>query len=140
MPTPNEVNAERTSTDDRHLIDRIAAGLRPAPLDAVRQVQFRVGVEERLERGSFAWWPGAVLVLAAAALAVVWLSAPALREAPPAEVAGIERSSAPDPDAPVLDALLDPDAAGVEETPPEEYLPQDYLVLASYLDGTAADL
>jgi hypothetical protein len=127
-------------SDDRRLIERIAEDLRPEPMDAIRQVQFRLGVEERLERASFAWWRGAALVLAAAALAVVWLSAPARREAPPAEVAGIERISAPDPDAPVLEALLDPDAASVEETPPEEYLPRDYLVLASYLDGTAADL
>lgn len=126
------------SPEDRRLIDAISGNLRPQPMDATRRAVFRRKLEERIERRAHApWLAGLALAATAAAAAVLWISWLAMSQAPgpePVEVAAPVESATQDEEVPVLHAFVEPEAYGDENSEPQGYLPDDYLVLASLLD------
>ena len=115
--------------EDRSWIETVERELRPEPLDARRALAFRRELEERLARRDARVglaWPALATAAAAAALAL-WLVRP---------VAPTPKSvTSPETEVAAVDAWVDPDGAG-ELGAAEDYLPGDYLVLATLLDDT----
>ena len=127
---PQDETGRSLTREDRELIDAIEAGLRPRPMDPVRAARFRRAVEERLERPRTRWRAGLVVAAPAAAGAALWLAIPDAPSPAPTEVA-VEEPEANDEVSPLLYA----DAEAYDQSlTPEDYLPEDYLALASVLD------
>jgi len=117
--------------EDRPWIDAMDRELRPAPMDARRALAFRRALEERLARGDARRrlaWPTLATVAAAAALAL-WLVRPT--GTTPNGVGDTTEVAA-------VDAFVDPDADAGELADAADYLPGDYLVLATLLDDTSS--
>ena len=127
---PRDETERSLTREDRDLIDAIEAGLRTAPMDPVRAARFRRAVEERLERPRERWRAGFAVTLAtAAAAAALWMTIP---DAPSPVATDVAVESETDEVSPLLYAEAGPEAYG-ESLAPEDYLPEDYLALASVL-------
>jgi hypothetical protein len=111
------------SDDDRDLIEAIERSFRPEPMDAARRATFRRGLDARLARPPRVRriaLPGLAVAAAAAAL---WLAIPIAPAPSPSEEAAFS-------------AFVDPDD---ESARSDDYLPEDYVVLASLLELDPAD-
>lgn len=124
---------------DRRVIAAVAKRFRPEPMSPARQAAFRRRIEERLPpRQRFSWEAAALVGAAAAAAALLWISSTSVPEAPPMPVAASQPSSLQSEEN-IGDALL---AAAEEDgdttLSEDDYLPRDYIVLASYLEVESA--
>jgi hypothetical protein len=125
---------------DRRLIDAIARTFRPDPVDPARRAAFRREIEERLERPDGRAWEWAIALATTSVAAVFfWLWFASVPQGPPAETAATEERAPAAGEDQDLYAFTDPDDDG-DAAEPEDYLPDEYLALASYLDAAAADL
>jgi hypothetical protein len=131
----NRKNAPESplAREDRRLIEAIADAWVPDAVDPRRQAAFRRRLEERLDGRERS--PGRVALAAAGAVvtgAMLWalMSPPAGRDT---RSAG---GTATLDDA-LIYAFVDPDAYDGRDRP--EFLPDDYLLLASVLDVRLAD-
>jgi hypothetical protein len=117
--------------EDRSWIETVERELRPVPMDARASLAFRRGLEERLARRDARrrFVIPVLLNAAAAAAAVFWL----LRADAPTPI-GVGRDDAQIAE---VDAWVDPDADGGALGDAADYLPGDYLVLATLLDDAA---
>jgi hypothetical protein len=121
------------SRDEREFVERLAEGYAPPALTAARRNAFDRELERRLARPrrwlAAAWLPAA----AAAALAVAWLAGGR------PEATGPRPS--PERTAPILSErdweseIFWGDAAGGAQLDERELLPEEYLAIASVLDG-----
>jgi hypothetical protein len=105
-------------TDDRDLVEAIDRSFRPEPMDPIRAAAFRRRLDEKIARRRRTLRVGLPALAAAAAATALWLALPI----------------APEPatgDESALYAFVDPDAAGESS---DDYLPADYVVLASLLE------
>ena len=137
-------------SDDRRLAELFGTALEPKPMDARARAAFRRAVERRLEardESRLPWRSALVFATSAAVAAALWLS---LRSSAPSEPVEIARETAPvsapvreEPvtetledrsETPVLAAFADPDELLDEADGSEQYLPDDYFVLANLVD------
>lgn len=128
-------------SEDARLIDAIDRGYRPSAENRLREAAFLQAVEARLERRPVHRF-GAGFAVAALALAVagIWLAVPGAFAPAPIEIAAVEDAS-PGSDSvaqpfDVAEAVLAVESDEIVEAP--DYLPGEYLLLASFVD--AADL
>jgi hypothetical protein len=108
-------------TDDRDLVEAIDRSFRPEPMDPIRAAAFRRRLEERLARRPLASrlrFPAVAATAAVATAMAVWLALPL----EPRTTNGEENG---------LSAFVDPDATADRS---DDYLPEDYVVLASLLE------
>ena len=123
------LDPEIMSPEDKRLIEAIAAEYRPEPMGAVQQAAFRRRLEERLERSSRLRWAPGLALAATAIAAVLWFNAPR-GEAP----SGTPVIAANQALGPVLYAFVDPSDYDADRLRARDFLPDDYLALASALD------
>jgi hypothetical protein len=122
--TPGPVPEPRD--EDRELVELIAASYRPAPMSPARQAAFRRSLEARLSRRvRLSGLPAFAVAASAALLAVLWIGAP--RSGGPGGEPAARRIGR----APSLYAFVDGDS--------DEFLPDDYLVLASVFEVPVDD-
>lgn len=114
----------RMTREDEQLVRVIAEAYVPAPMSRARQVAFRRGVETRLDwRTRFLPLPVFAIAATATLALVLWFGLPRSDTADGG--AAVARRVAQDP---TLYAFVDVDA----DT--DEFLPDDYLVLANALE------
>jgi hypothetical protein len=139
-------------SDDRHLLELIDEHSQPKPMSRAQQVAFRHAVEERLERRSaMPWRTGLALAATAAMAAAIWLASGPSPANAPVEVVREQVPAAPlengraqeateiargpeveeTKEARFLASFADPDEALEID---DDYLPDDYMVLASMVD------
>ena len=112
--------------EDLRLARAIGAAFEPESMDARRRLAFRRGIDERIaSRQRSARTATLGLVASAAVATLLWIVVPRSTTPPP-----VVDSSATASLASVLSTIEDADDAGA----PEDYLPDDYVVLASYFD------
>jgi hypothetical protein len=120
---------EIVSPEDKRLIEAVTAEYRPEPMNAIQQAAFRRRLEERLERRSRLRWAPGFALAATAIAAVVWFTAP--RGEQPGSSPVVATNQAP---VPVLYAFVDPSDYDGDRLQARDFLPDDYLALASALD------
>jgi hypothetical protein len=106
--------------DDRRWIEVVDGAFRPEPMDSVRASAFHRRLSARLERRARVLWiAGPALALAAGA-AALWL---------------YTGRASTTPGAPTFYAFADPDVATADLVEPDDYLPDDYRALASFIES-----
>jgi hypothetical protein len=122
-------DAEITSPEDRRLIEAIAKEYQPGPMDALQQAAFRRRLGQRLERRGRLQWMPAFALAATAVAAVLWLTIPHGSQPKGSRIAAAGQSETS-----VLYAFVDPDDYDGSRLQPKDFLPDDYVALASALD------
>jgi len=110
--------------DERELYETIRRSFRPEPMDAARQAVFRRRVEEGLARRPRPLRVALPALATAAAAAALWFASPTTPE------------PAMSSQEPALYAFVDPDDASDRA---DDYLPEDYIVLAGLLELESDD-
>ena len=108
------------SSEDRRWVELTRELFAPEPMDPLHARAFERRLFARLEPRSRLRWLAAPLVAAALGALALWLSS---EPTPPAA----------QPAAATLHAFADPDA-GIALVEPDDYLPDDYLALASFVE------
>jgi hypothetical protein len=118
--------------EDRRLVDTIAQGLRPEPMDPARRAAFRRALDRRLERRMRTRRGVALAALASGAAAwLVWLAKPT--GSPEPRTATPQSAAAPAQPSMLL-AFVAPDEYSDERVEPDAYLPREYAALAHLLE------
>lgn len=121
---------------DERWIALVSRTLEPSGMDATRARAFQARIRERLERGESPSRLGALAVAVTAAVAwIFWFAASPMEVARPVSVAGqqqtvpLERREG-SPVVAFAESAAEVYDLGAPDVAPEEYLPDDYLVLA----------
>jgi len=129
--------------EDERLIEEISRSLRPRAMDGMRARAFQMHLSERLEKGEGPSRAGAFAVaLAAAAAWTLWFTNPPSSVPMPTVVAEQHAPAVPEGgERPPVYALVERpliDEIDAPEVAAEDYLPDDYLVLAAmFVEGDA---